>query len=333
MTVRAIDAARNFVQDAATRGVMAVSPVAVARRLSCTEDQAVALLNCLETEGLVELHGYIDCPSCLEQIPLNGRSLDDLIREAHEWADKRCPICDSPLPDKYDLRVKLSFFCKAAASPAAANSSSSSDSTARIGVQYAYSLDQLDRVAVIRCENLVLAEAGSMVNVGSTVATASGSAVIAGVTSGTGSGPQAVVVGGGSALAGATVPTAPAVEHSAVAGTKWILVATAIGVVASLVAWFSLPAKWPRLGIASGCGVLIFLLICYFNPQYWHRRTVGSIIAGWLIIRGTAFGGKAFGDTLIGRFFAELNNSPAPAVFDLAAVALVAIVLWSARQQ
>jgi hypothetical protein len=54
MGTSAIDAARDYINDAIGRGVGAVSTAAVAKRLNVTEDQAIALLNCLvETESLV----------------------------------------------------------------------------------------------------------------------------------------------------------------------------------------------------------------------------------------------------------------------------------------
>lgn len=108
MDVHQIQATSDYILEARGRGVMAISPAALAARIGVDVDTATGLLlHAQKFTGAVDIKGFIECPHCGERIALQEHTADGLINEAASLSGAACPYCDNPLEQP---RVRLSFF-------------------------------------------------------------------------------------------------------------------------------------------------------------------------------------------------------------------------------
>src|SRR5690349_13062078 len=114
MGLSAIQAAREYVEDAISRQVHAISPRTLSDRLGSTEEEAVAILKTLRDEGYGGFRGYVKCPWCGEGAALKSTTLIDLHREAGDLVGAMCRYCGKVIAEnRDDIEVQLSFFLKA----------------------------------------------------------------------------------------------------------------------------------------------------------------------------------------------------------------------------
>lgn len=247
--------AREYVCDCAAKNVMAISPVSLSRRISCTADEACAVLyHFHDVEHLVELNAFVTCPACDQDTALKRTSREDIEREAAALAEAPCRYCQAPLPEKGDLEVRLRFFPSELAK-SSADSRPSRDVEPNADPQdnaAALSLRALHGVLLSASALNIHADRGSQVVVG-----ASSETIVQAQSEKQGAGPPARVQPG--------------------FGVRWwvpFVVAATVTLLAVLL--WSDPWAWWTWTYAAFVIVLGITYLFIFRAAYWTRWLAGG---------------------------------------------------------
>jgi hypothetical protein len=162
MSLSAVQAARDYVEDAVRRHVLAISPRTIASRLGCNDEQAVAVLKTLREDGYGVFHGYVHCPGCGETIALNATILIDMIREAGDLVGTTCRFCNETIAlERDEVEVQLSFFLNAVANSEA--TASTSIAAASPSEKTAFPLRLLQAADQVNAQQIFVVQSGGTV--------------------------------------------------------------------------------------------------------------------------------------------------------------------------
>jgi hypothetical protein len=117
MNAVSLQLAREYLRDAADRGVLSVIPEAVSSYLKVDASTALAYLFYLQNKDqIVSVRAHIKCPECDNNIKVPGLSMDEIEKNVRALDGTECPDCGQPL-DLASTDIYLSFFLKRRAHP------------------------------------------------------------------------------------------------------------------------------------------------------------------------------------------------------------------------
>lgn len=111
---------------------------------------------------------------------------------------------------------------------------------------------------------------------------------------------------------------------------KWLVIAVAIGICTSAMAWLLIPGTYGSPKLYLVVGLIATGVATYFNPANWHRRVFFTVLSFYIVVRaGTLYLSWEIDTPLLRAN--GLKNGDVPAIFDVVVGAVLIALLFVDR--